>query len=316
MEIKELMEMINNSVDKLVDEHCFKRVLNMRNCLLNFDVVNRILIELQNSKAYDLRTIEDWEINGREVKRNAKPIILLYPRYVTKYWDKEKECFTDIPDMNSSEIKKAVEYGLIERRKEIGTMDKVQVYDIASTVQRDGYEKYKISKPKLGIPEILKLFKEITGASLEKLEQGDESYYSISSNTAFISGGNYEHIAKTVAGFIVSYLDSRISDVIEVDELDDNERLLVKISVEYAIKTLFAIEDSDIDFSVLSQIDKNAVLDILGIVYTLLETVTDKISFENNINNSCSLNKIEKIRKSEKLLNAINAHSIYRRITS
>ena len=77
MEATKLAEMLNNNMNKILTPSGYKRILNKKNNLVRYDIINRMLIDVQSKDSFDLKTYDEWLIEGRKVKDKAKPIYII-----------------------------------------------------------------------------------------------------------------------------------------------------------------------------------------------------------------------------------------------
>ena len=71
METVEISKLFQDNINKVLTPSGYKHIIKRDNNLSRFDILNRILIEIQYPNAYDIRTSEEWLIDNRNVKNNS-----------------------------------------------------------------------------------------------------------------------------------------------------------------------------------------------------------------------------------------------------
>jgi hypothetical protein len=130
MNTLELSKELHKNMNKILSPTGYKHIINRGNNLIRFDVVNRMLIEMQLQNAYELKTEEEWLIENRKIRNKQKPIYLVMPKYTYEYI----ECDTGEKlinnDLSVDELKKAIEYNIVEKVEVIDDMYVLPFYDL------------------------------------------------------------------------------------------------------------------------------------------------------------------------------------------
>ena len=309
MNVEQLTEQLYNNLSTLLSPISYKSLLNRANNLNSFDVINRLLIEMQSKKSFEIRTEEDWDMHGRLLNKRAKPIYIILPKYSYRYTNKETGEILVDTDLNSNEILKALQYGIIEKTEVIENVYSLPMYDIRDTVSKGDIE-YKVTKPNISARGLMELFTNITGATIEKC---DESYYSKSCNTLFINNKSHKELVISVATGLTSYYThNRISNIIaeiSEDKLLEYNKQLLNDSIQYAICTLLGV-DIDITFDVVIHTSNNTLINILNIVDNIIFEISNYLEFNTEYNFKDAISSINMLRKSEALLSILEANDI------
>jgi len=318
MELQEVSELIYNNIGILKQINRYKSILNRGNNLLRFDVLNRILIELQNSKAYDLKDYNEWLLVNREIIKKEKPIYIVSPKTTSEYIDIKSGKPIEKDDLTQPEILKALKYKIIRREDTIETLYTVPVFDIRQTKKLNKDIKYDVNKPILNTAALLQLVINITGAELEICD--DLSYYSKSDNKIYIQKSSYKELASTIAEMITQhYISDNTFKNITKQRFDnenyfqENEIDILKSSLTYALTTLFA-SDKDKGFDRLSELSINKILNILYLVDDIVMSVIPLLKFNTNENMDDAITNIKRIKKSEVILDILSANNINKKL--
>lgn len=312
MNVDELTSQLNQNLSKLLSPVGYKNILNRANNLSTFDVINRILIEMQKSNAFEIRTEEDWALKGRRVKKNANIIYILLPKYSYRYKDRSSGEILTTLDLNSNELKKAIEYNIIEKVEILDDLFCIEMYDIRDTVGNTN-TKYIVNKPKITIKNILSVFSEITGATIEKC---DETYYSKSANTLFICNQSYQDIVSCISRYLSTYyIDNRIDKILNetfdmnIDELSDYDKQLLEDSISYSISTLVGVNINK-SFDIVRHTSNDMLTTILNITDNVVFEIVQYLEFNTDSKVEDAISNISRLRKSEALLNILEANNI------
>lgn len=299
MNTKQLYNMLASNIDKLKHEKYYKKVIYNGSNLVRFDTINRILIMLQNDKVVDLKTELEWQELGRMVTREAKPVYLLFPKTVCKYFDTSTNKEVGKCDLSPDELNKALEYNILNKQESVDELYVVSAYDVRDTRNIGDSNEYVVNKPLLNSSEILKLLSNVTGADIVSC---DDDYYSLSDNVLYIKKKGYTELAGLAAQYITEYILST-SDLGEYEVYKD----IISRSVEYSISSFLLGDNDSIDIAGLNELDIDTILNILCYVDTVVPSVVSQMKCSNNSINEATCN-IAKVRKAELLLNLMESN--------
>lgn len=303
MNAKELTALVNDGISKLTATEYTKKILNRQNNLFKYDLANRVAILMQNDKAYDLRTYDEWISLGRKVRKKQKPIFIMIPNQKFQYIDTENGEVISNKDLTVDEFNKALEYKLIERVETTDTFLCKSVYDIKQT-KANGNRKYIIPKPILTSANILDAFIQITGA---KIELCDTNYYSLSDNVIYLEKDNYGNLAATLAKMITHYELTKAKDDTEYAYLSDDAKEQLENAILFSISTLFNCKiQSELD---TSHLDNENIIRMIGIVDNIIEIIIKKMKFTVD-GGTDAIQDLIRFRKAEALLDIMEANNI------
>lgn len=303
MDVKEITALVSEGIHKLTDTEYTKKILNRQNNLFKYDLANRIAILMQNDKAYDLRTYDEWLSLGRKVRKKQKPIFIMIPNQKFQYIDTENGEVINDNDLTVDEFNKALEYKLIKRVETTDNFINKAVYDIRQT-KANGENKYVIPKPILTSANIIDTFIKITNANIEIC---DTNYYSVSDNVLYLEKDNYGNLAATLAKILTQYEINNIKNNDRYTVLLDDAKEQLENAVLFSISTLFNCNiQSELD---TSHLDTEISIKILEIVDNIIEVIIQKMKF--NINESVdAVQDLMRFRKAEALLDIMEANNI------
>lgn len=310
MDASILSEKLNKNINKLLSPSGYKNILNRGNNLIRFDVLNRMLIELQGSGSFDLKTEEEWLIENRQIRKKEKPIYIIMPRYESSLIDVQSGETLGKTDLSIEEIEKAIEYNIIERVNQVTDLYTLAMYDIRQTLNQSD-DKYVINKPVLDTSSLLDIITGITNCSIEIC---DEDYYSISENTVFLKKDKYSKIALLISYYLAQYFTKigltklAKDNCIDIDSLSESEKELIQSSIEYSLETLF-IGKAEADFEIVSHMQKDKLIAILNIVDMCILEVIQRIKFTKPASRD-AISSVHKLRKAEVILNIMEANDI------
>lgn len=311
--IEHLLTDIDKNITGLVNTKDYRKVISRNNLLFGFDTLNKILIKLQNSDAFDVRTQIEWQIAGRELKQDANEIVIASPNKKIKYFDTRtgEELVISALDLTPDELKQAIENKLVEREITYAKPELNVVYDVRSTVSTNG-SKYKLNRPKANTGNLLMTFGKFMNMQV-KLDT--KTQISSLNNTCYIKNEPFEIMVVNVAKLITNeIMTNRLKDIlkkhnIKLDIQDENVIKLLSESLIYSICSMFKVEYK-CDFFTYYYIKNNGVLDIIMIVDIIgnqLHTLTNYILPIGDVG---SVNSIDKIKRGEELWGMITAFDL------
>lgn len=304
METVELAKIFKEGLYDVLTPNRYKNIIDRNNNLSRFDVLNRILIEIQYPGAYDIRTEEEWVIDNRNVKNKSNGINILLPLYTYKYIDVETGNEVNINDLTLDELNAAIKYGVISKETNIETSYVVKMYDIRQTIRIDD-TRYTVSKPEMKSSVLINIFKDVTGC---QVLYGDVTYYSKSKNELIVSKQSYMQLANSLCDILVDYYISIVKKD-NNEELSEYDMDLIRYTLQYSIDTLF-MSIRECSFDIVRHTDVNKLLMILNIVDSLLYGISDSINYTGNQVGKDAITSVETLRKAENLLNIMEANNI------
>lgn len=301
LDIKEVLGILQNSIEGITDTNRLKSILFMGDNLFRYDSINRMLIRSQCDNILDIHTLDEWELLGRTVTKNAQSIYTLVPQYKSEYVSGEDNCSTvDISDLSQSEKMRALEIGIIIRKDSIEKLQVHTVYDIRDTKQVDRTTEFKASKPKLSSERLLKIFAKLTFGNIVAC---DEFYYSDSDNTLYISKDKYENLAYMVSKALSKFY-SKCYDV--------TDKQYIQYMV-YSITTLFRGNTTRIRIDVPKDLD--SCIQIFSIIDDIIEKIISEFEFENSENMILNAEEsVNRLKKAKVILDIIDANSINKKL--
>ena len=304
METVELAKIFKEGLYDVLTPNRYKNIIDRNNNLSRFDVLNRILIEIQYHGAYDIRTEEEWVIDNRNVKNKSNGINILLPLYTYKYIDVETGNEVNINDLTLDELNAAIKYGVISKETNIETSYVVKMYDIRQTIRIDD-TRYTVSKPEMKSSVLINIFKDVTGC---QVLYGDVTYYSKSKNELIVSKQSYMQLANSLCDILVDYYISIVKKD-NNEELSEYDMDLIRYTLQYSIDTLF-MSIRECSFDIVRHTDVNKLLMILNIVDSLLYGISDSINYTGNQVGKDAITSVETLKKAENLLNIMEANSV------
>ena len=308
METAEISKLFQDNINKVLTPSGYKHIIRRDNNLSRFDILNRILIEIQYPNAYDVRTSEEWLIDNRNVKNNSKGISIMLPVYSSKYIDAETGEEININDLTLDELNAAIQHNVVLRKDSLETTCIKQLYDIRQTISLDN-SKYTVSKPIIKSSSIINMFQAVTGCTVE---HGDITYYSKSKNILTVSKQKYTELAVNLVDILVDfYIKTAINDVCNNNDIDFSEYDvdLIKYTLQYSFDTLLR-DDRDCEFDIVRHTSTNKLLLILNIVDSIVSGIAENIEYKNSDISRDAVSSIETLKKAEALLNIMEANNI------
>lgn len=309
MDIVELAKMLENNMNKLLNVQGYTKLLDRGNNLIRFDVLNRMLILIQNDKAFDLKTYDEWLMDDRQVNDKEKPISIVLPSYKSEYIEIETGKKLEENDLNHNELVKALEYGIIERVDIIENMYTMKLFDIRQTHSLSGNQ-YTINKPLLTSKELLNLLVNVLGCKIENCE---ETYYSKSEKIVYISKKPYEELAITVSKILTQYfMDTIVKSMIETNDkisMTEYDIDLIKESLIYSIGTILGVTIES-DFNIVNHTNNSKLITILTIVDSILIEIINYLKFNKPCMQLDATQNINVLKKAEVILNIMEANEI------
>lgn len=306
METVDIAKLFQDNINKVLTPSGYKRIVNRDNNLSRFDILNRILIEIQYPDAYDIRTAEEWVIDNRNVKNANNGINILLPVYSHKYVDSETGNEINPSDLTLDELNAAVKYGVIHREDILETTCIKKLYDIRQTAPLDK-SKYIVSKPVVKSSNLIKLFQTITGANTV---YGDITYYSKSKNELTVSNQKYSDLASILIDVLVDYyIKNSIGSLYDISDFSEYDMDLLRYTMQYSLDTLLR-SGRDCSFDIVRHTNNEKILLILTIVDSLLSEVSEHLDYNDRLINKDISRSVEVLKKAEALLDIMEANNI------
>ena len=320
MNNKTILELLESTDSIMNDSHRIKNVLRLDNNLFGFEVINRILIELQYNKAvpaFELKSKQEWEIDGRQVIDGQEPVYIVVPVYKTCYIDIENDVeITDDDRLTHDELVKAVELGLVNRLDNMSSMSVIPVYDIRQTVSI--IPEYNVKRINLSTSKLLDIASHIMECNLTL---GNEYKYLKDMNNLIVKKDSYINVANALSGIISKYLiNNRLKSILlgtkeNSDSYILNEDLtFLYKGLNYSINTLFN-GDIDINLDIKQDINANKFIYMINCIQCLYSEVVNYVVNDINSDSSASgdyIASISRIKKAEAILAIMEANDIHK----
>ena len=299
MTIESLVNKIHDNEGLIASNDGICAILNRSNNLVGYDYLNRIILYIQYKNAFDVRTAEQWELDGFNVKKDSKPLYIVKAKYKSKYIRTKTGDIIDDLDLTPIEINSAIKYGIIHKENCIDKVETSCVFDIRQ-LNLDKDYKDKINR-KLSKKDVINVFKGITGYTVVESE---ENYVSKSRKQLFIKKGTYKEIVITIANELSTFFIENSN--ISIDNVD--KKFLHKALI-YSIETLFLV-DNPTSFIDEANNDTYKILEVFNIVDAYMYEI-NKILYNNNIINNIDSNaESDYINKVNLILNIMESNII------
>lgn len=322
MVIDEYVDKLNSSIPKLIDEETFTKVLRLNNNLCRLNILNRIaLATMYNQEIFDIKSEEEWFSVGRKVINKKDAIYLAIPMYTTSYIDTVSGEKVEVDKFTPDELTLAIKLRVISKEDVLDKIIPYKLYDIKNTSNIDKNIVYNVPKPEINMPDYFKIIHEITGITIE---ESDSSFFYEKDKVLFLSRDNYENTLDTLTDTLLKYmihnLTDYVVDVTNYDHLDiTNKRRekLISACVKYSIKTLFGIDNRNevimaLRYSGIVSVDE--LIDILMLSDELIFNVIKYVKYSSDTLYTDISTSINRIKKSELLLNILQANSVHNKI--
>lgn len=307
--VEGLKSILEYNLDKLLYSEKYKTILSRRNNLMSFDVLNRMVIACQNSKAVVLKTIEEWELEGRTIASEAKPVYIISPKYEIEYIDKETNKTLKDNDLTADERKLAMYFGMVDKQTNINELNVIKTYELYDTYSIDG-EDYTINKPLLSIRAIAEIFKGVTEAKIE-VAQNKLSYNEETNTLSIPSGITYDKFIDSISRIWAKWLiKNRILQNktntynISIKGFSELEKKILYDSLTYAISSMLGGK-FDIDIGRNSEVHKDKLIGILYIVDILMIEIVCRTKFKGESVNEDAVSKAYRLRKTNVILDSM-----------
>lgn len=237
MNIETLRSIYSSNVENVFTADKFKEIASHSNGIQGYSFLNRVLIRLQNSDADNVKSLESWEICGRDILDAAKYISVIIPIYDVKYYDSVDMSEVDISSLTQLEFNRAIDIGFLIRHESLKGLDIAHVYDISNTNE---LLKIKIDESrKIKIACIFKFAKDL-GINVTKSNKRVTSF-DIKTNTLRIGSYVLEDVLDTTLDALAINCILHIHRDIRLTE---TERLMVREYIKYAIFTYFNLKSN------------------------------------------------------------------------
>jgi hypothetical protein len=317
--VEDLAKMFDNNINMLLNTEEYKRIINRGCNLIRFEPINRILINAQDNKAFDLKTYDEWQYEGRIVSPDAKPVYVLIPKTTVKFVDSETKREIEDNELTVDERMKAYELGIISKLEEVYDLYVEEMYDIRFTksVDMKNKTKYNVVKTYMSKSDILALATEVLKCEI-KTTDASKIYYE--NNVLYISNVSYEELVKQVSNIVCTKVLNENIDyicdnlLINQASVNKNNRIILD-SFIYAFQTLLGINKPNIlDKYNLSRNDSMEMFNIACIVDVLVTDGLKHIKFNKELGKLDVSANINNIRKAEAIINMFNVCTIQNKL--
>lgn len=316
MNKSEVNSIIIKGIRNINNEDFFMSVINNRNCLYRYDIINRLLILSQCSNPYDIKTEEEWMILNRKVIDNSSAIHILGYNYTNKYIDNTTKEELDAVDLDPLEIEKALKYKIITKKPFIESSNIIRVYDIRNT-KAIGDSEYKVPKPIRTYKNISKALSETTGCLIHYTDENTE--YNIDNNELYLDNLSIDNmieqstfVLKNI--YLNKYSEHSIFNKFNIDKYEISDRLCSD-TIKYMISTLFNKPcEIDIDFSYIKDIDKRCIINVINMASFVVNYFIEHLEYNGTVNKNKAQLDIDIMYKAEKLLDIMEANSLNKKM--
>lgn len=314
MDVVEVSKLLVKNKNYLCNEDNYKRVINMGKNTYRYDLINRILIDIQFKNAFDLRTKEEWALVGRQTKDKAVAVYVLLPKYKVAYISNlsGKEMGNEL---SSEELERAVGYNIVTRVNDVDNIEIKEVYDVSQT--RSVTDKSeKLSRPRLDDTGILSLVRSLTGYDVKF---SDMTYVSKSAKTVFVNNSSYGGLRLSVSEAIqLYYSDTDIKMMCNehgIEVLDSRGLRVFRESLRYALLSLMGIE-KDVDLSEVESTPEDMVFNIANLVNRILCDVSIRFEMINSKEFMSAEESIKLAQEAEFVLSVLDSYKVYKQLYS
>lgn len=312
MGVAELSALVSDSMEEIAeDKQKYMDLLKFNYSMGSLNVINRILVMNQAGKVTDIRTDDEWAMEGRVISRRAKPIKLLLPIYTYDYISTKSGEKMDASEFNGKERVRAVEMGIMKKVRKIDRLYVEVVYDIRDT--RDASNKIKKAigesitytrhKPILSIGNLLRLIQSITNFEIKRSDT-NETKLDFETKKIYVYKADYDTLARESAKVLSEFCIQRDNSNLKETEMD-----MLKESLYYTLCTMFLTE-TKIELEDFESISKNDKYQNLIYIDTVINEVLGVMKFNIKEVDIDICDRIERFKKAEDLYNIIDALSI------
>lgn len=304
-----LKQLLEYNLNDLLYSDKYKVVLSRHNNLIGYDVLNRMAIACQNTKAVVLKTEEEWELEGRAIAIGAKPVYVFNPLYDIEYVDTSTGETLVHTDLTAEEKILAMQFGMVEKHSNINEVAVIKTYELYDTCSVNGDE-YKVNKPFMSMRELVESFKKVTCA--RALSTSEETHYNVETNILYVNESeSYTKFVYNISLIWAQWLienrlkkNNGMTYDISIDDFSDKEYELLFNSLTYAISSMFGGKFS-IDIRKNKGIQADKIISILCIVDMLMLDVIYGTEFKVDNSKESAIDKAYRLKKTNIILNSM-----------
>ena len=322
MNIEEYVSKLNKDLYRIIDEDTFIKILNLNNNMYRFNIINRVaLAVMYEQELFDLKSKEEWFSLGRRIIKDTEKVQVALPVYSIEYIDNNTSEKIDINEFTSDELIKALELDIIQKREIADKLIISSMYDIRNTVNIDSNTKYDVPKPNLGITEYYDIIHKLTGITVEESES---SFFYEKDKLLFLNRQNYTDTINILTDTLVKYMlhniDNYVIDINNYKHINLSNKRIEKLliaCIKFSIQTIFGIKNKNEVIMTLRQSGVSSMEEMLDLLMIYDELITNIIKYIRYTNDSIYTDVIASvvmIKKSELLLNILQANSVNNKI--
>lgn len=310
MTVSELQEIYADNLYKVFDRERFRHLADHSSNIQNYSFINRLLIYIQNSSATNVNTDDYWQIRGRLVKNEAKPIYILDVVQNTRYIDCETGEEVGQSELTPFELKKAIDIGMISKEVDIVELKCGTIYDIADTEEIEAKQEQtkdsNIETRKFKLSALLNLSKSM-GLVVEKSENNETSF-EINTNTLRIGSDSIEDKVTIIVEALIRNLISSTTSTLDI--FDSDLELVIWYAC-YSVLTYFGIETTiSLENMSLSEDDdrQDSIVTLLEVTEQFIQEYIFKAEDKDNPSDGIRSISNEKAKRAATLLSILEAN--------
>lgn len=330
LDVESAKRILKDNIEKFNNLDMYLKLISFGTNLCRFDTMNKALILIQNSEAFDVRMINEWVSDGRKLSNKArdKAISILVPRYSSKIIEASTgEEVTNLDGLTIDEMIYGLDKGLLEISDDTHELYTVSAYDIKDTRLIDKNKKYELSKPKASLSNLFKL---VDGFGMEVVDNQRDEDERHNKRGLVIHSTCYKNIVAEAAKLIAEEIILRdVPSMISKDKRDidigacDIEMIIN--SLRYSICSMFLsqtslsdvlMDDMQLSFQNLKSYnaEKIDIISIANIVNSLVSKAMMNLEFTGKRTSTDAVASIDRKKKLEAVKNIMVANYIHREL--
>lgn len=298
-----LYDLYNANIESILNQSMMSTIADRRYNIYGYNLINRLLIYMQNKYVTAVKSLEGWNIIGRNIKNKSSSIWVIDNIVHTVIIDPLTDLVVNDHGLSVDELAKAVQLGILKREKRVYGIKTVPIYNIKDTFIFDKqlYSNYvKGEQKQIRVSSLLELVE--SNFNVECVKGESSSSYNKYTNTLVIGTDSFQSKLDAIADSIVYSNNIRKSIDWEDDISEDVKDIIEKISVVFMRESLKSFSISDYNVEAISFIDMESLdfsnetirkefIQYLAIVYDIVEDVVCAIKPESHSLSESTLRK-------------------------
>lgn len=278
MDISELYDIYNNSINGVIGPSLIVYLANKDRRMVGTSLLNHILIYIQNKHSSIVKSSDYWEAMGRSVSYKASPIWVIKSIDKIKYTDTENGAEIVKMELNPFEVDEALRMNIISREIETTGLSTYPVYKYEDTyLDDDSSSVDEADYPLISLSELLKMLESTLGIRVvSKCNSDFDSDNNCICLKDKIFSDKIEVIAKAITHNILGRGNDANFDIIKA---------YIREALKHYLNNKYTVTERSINLDKIdwSNLNRDKFIDDFSLAYDFIDTIMSMSVKSKNI---------------------------------